>query len=120
MSGFLLYRFITIVAGIMAENRSNTTKRAIHLLSVQGPSEIIVQFINMIQYQIAHYARYGLTSTHPVMELWTKVVCAAWKETESDLFVHVLDTVFRNIFRSQSLQWARELLISLITVCIVY
>lgn len=112
----LFYRFITIVAGIMADNRSNTTKRAMNLLSVQGPSEIILQFTNMIQNQISNYTRYGLTSSHPVMEFWTKVVCVVWKEAESDLFVYVLDAVFRNVFRSQSLQWARELLIRLITV----
>lgn len=107
------------MAGILADGRNNTTKRAINLLTAQGPSEIIVQFTNMIQYQISNYARYGLTSTHPVMDLWAKVVCTVLKETESDLFVYILDTVFRNVFQSQSLQWARELLISLITVGVV-
>lgn len=104
----------------MADNRSNTTKRAMNLLSVQGPSEIILQFTNMIQNQISNYTRYGLTSSHPVMEFWTKVVCVVWKEAESDLFVYVLDAVFRNVFRSQSLQWARELLIRLITVSAIF
>lgn len=91
-----------------------------NLLSVQGPSEIILQFTNMIQYQISNYTQYGLTNTHPIMDLWAKVVCAIWKESESDLFVYVLDTIFRNVFQSQSLQWARELLINLITVSIFY
>lgn len=117
---FLFYRFVSIVAGIMADNRNNTTKRAINFLSVQGPSEIILQFTNMIQIQISNYVRYGLTSPHSVMELWTKVICAVWKEAESDLFVYVLDTVFKNVFRTQSLQWARELLISLINVSVNY
>lgn len=102
----------------MADNRNSTTKRAMNLLSVQGPSEIILQFTSMIQYQISSYVRYGLTSPHPVMKLWTDVVCIIWKEAESDLFVYVLDAVFRNVFRSDSLQWARELLISLITVSV--
>lgn len=87
-----------------------------NLLSVQGPSEIILQFTNMIQYQVSNYARYGLTSPQLVIELWTKVACAVWKESECDLFVYVLDTIFRNVFRSDLLQWARELLISLISV----
>lgn len=116
---YWFFRFITIVAGIMIDNRSNTTKRAMSLLSVQGPSEIIVQFTSMIQYQISNYARYGLTSSQLVMELWTKVMCIIWKEAETDLFVYVLDTVFRNVFHSQTLQWARELLINLITVSVV-
>jgi len=116
---FLLYRFITIVAGIMADNRNSTTKRAMNLLSVQGPSEITLQFTNMIQYQISNYARYGLISPHSVMDLWTKVVCTVWREADSDLFVYVLDTVFRNVFRTQSIQWARELLICLITVSVI-
>lgn len=103
----------------MTDYRSSTTKRAMNLLNVQGPSEIILQFTNMIQYQISNYKRYGLTSTHPIMELWTKAVCTVWKETESDLFVYVLNTIFRNVFQSQSLQWARELLINLITVSVV-
>lgn len=103
----------------MADNRSNTTKRAMNLLSVQGPSEIILQFTSMIQYQISNYTRYGLTSSQLVMELWAKVMCTIWKEAESNLFVYVLDTVFRNVFRSQSLQWARELLINLITVSVI-
>lgn len=102
----------------MTDNRSNTAKRTMNLLSVQGPSEIILQFTNMIQYQISNYTQYGLTNTRPIMNLWTKVVCAIWKESESDLFVYVLDTIFRNVFQSQSLQWARELLINLITVSI--
>lgn len=117
---FLLYRFVSIVAGIMADNRNNTTKRAMNLLSVQGPSEIILQFTNMIQYQISNYARYGLTSPQLVMDLWTDVICVVWKEAESDLFVYVLDTIFKNVFRAQSLQWARELLISLINVSVSY
>lgn len=117
---YLLFRFITIVAGIMADNKNSTTKRAMNLLSVQGPSEITLQFTNMIQYQISNYARYGLLSPHSVMEFWTKVVCTVWKEAESDLFVYVLDTIFKNVFRTQSLQWARELLISLITVSVVF
>lgn len=87
-----------------------------NLLSVHGPSEIILQFTNMIQYQISNYKRYGLTCSYPVMELWSKVVCTVWKETESDLLVYVLNTIFRNVLQSQSLQWARELLINLITV----
>lgn len=102
----------------MADNRNNATKRAISLLTVQGPSEIILQFTNMIQYQISNYARYGITSPHLVMDLWTKAVCAVWREVESECFVYVLDTVFKNVFRSELLQWARELLISLITVSI--
>lgn len=105
--------------GIMTDNRNNTTKRAMNLMSVQRPSEIILQFTNMIQYQITNYARYGLTSPHLVMDLWAKVVCIVWKEAEADLFVYVLDTVFKNVFKTQSLQWARELLISLITVSII-
>lgn len=117
---FLLYRFISIVAGIMADNRNNTTKRAMNLLSVQGPSEIILQFTNMIQCQISNYARYGLTSPQSVMDLWTNVICVVWKEAESDLFVYVLDTIFKNVFRTQSLQWARELLINLINVSVSY
>lgn len=104
------------MAGIIVDNRNNTTKRAMNLLSVQGLSEIILQFTNMIQYQISNYARYGLTSPHLVMDLWTKVVCIVWKEAEADLFVYVLDTVFKNVFRTELLQWARELLISLIAV----
>lgn len=112
------FRFINIVAGIMADNRNNTTKRAMSLLTVQGPNEIILQFTNMIQYQITNYSRYGLTNPHLVMDLWTKAVCAVWKEAESEFFVNVLDTVFKNVFRSESLQWAREFLISLITVSI--
>jgi len=113
---YLSYRFITIVASLIADNRSNTTKRAMNLLSVQEPSEIILQFTSMIQNQISNYTRYGLISPHPVMKLWSDVVCVVWKEAESEFFVYVLDTVFRNVFRSESLQWARELLISLITV----
>lgn len=116
---YLFYRFIIIVTDIMADNRSNTTKRAMNLLSVQGPSEIVLQFTSMIQYQISNYTRYGLTSSQLVMELWAKVMCTIWKEAESNLFVYVLDTVFRNVFRSQSLQWARELLINLITVSVI-
>lgn len=104
----------------MADNRNSTTKRAMNLLSVQGPSEITLQFTNMIQCQISNYARYGLISPHSVMDLWTKVVCTVWREADSDLFVYVLDTVFRNVFRTQSIQWARELLISLITVSFVF
>lgn len=103
----------------MADNRNSSTKRAMNLLSVQGPSEIILQFTNMIQYQISNYTRYGLISPHSVMDFWTKVVCTVWREAESDLFVYVLDTVFRNVFRTQSIQWAREMLISLITVSII-
>lgn len=101
----------------MTDNRSNTTKCAMNLLSVQGPSEIILQFTNMIQYQITNYTRYGLLNSQPVMDIWTKVICTVWREAESDLFVYVLDTIFRNVFRSESLQWAQELLINLITVC---
>ncbi|XP_025411523.1 ectopic P granules protein 5 homolog isoform X2 [Sipha flava] len=108
-------KFINIVAGIMADNRNNTTKRAMSLLTIQGPSEIILQFTNMIQYQISNYVRYGITSPHLVMDLWTKAVCAVWREEESECFVYVLNTVFKNVFRSELLQWARELLISLIT-----
>ncbi|KAE9544479.1 hypothetical protein AGLY_000020 [Aphis glycines] len=108
-------KFITIVAGIMKDNRNSSTKRAMNLLSVQGPSEITLQFTNMIQYQISNYTRYGLISSHSVMDFWTKVVCTVWKEAESDMLVYVLDTVFRNVFRTQSIQWAREMLISLIT-----
>lgn len=103
----------------MADNRNNTTKRAMSLLTVQGPSEIILQFTNMIQYQITNYARYGITSPHLVMDLWTKAVCAVWREAETEFFVYVLDTVFKNVFRSESLQWARELLINLITVIVI-
>lgn len=104
----------------MVDNRNNTTKRAMNLLSIQGPSEIILQFTNMIQNQISNYARYELTSPHPVMKLWADVMCVVWKEAESDLFVYVLDTIFRNVLQSNTLQWARQLLIDLITVSVSY
>lgn len=119
MTIYIFYRFVAIVAGIIVDNRSNTAKRALGLLSVEGHSEIITQFTDMIQYQISNYSRYGLTNAHPVMNLWTKVVCAVWKEAESESLVYVLDVIFRNIFQSQSLQWAREMLISLITVSVI-
>ncbi|XP_050432163.1 ectopic P granules protein 5 homolog [Adelges cooleyi] len=106
-------KFLVIVAGILADNQSNA-KRAMNILTVQGPSEVIVQFNNMIQYQISNYMRYGLMSSHPVLELWTKVVCSIWKTAESDTCVYVLDTIFKNVVHSQSLQWARELLADLI------
>lgn len=105
---------------IMTDNRNNTTKRAMNLISVQGPSEIILQFTNMIQYQISSYVRYGLPSSHLVMDFWAKIVCIVWKESEADLFVYVLDTVFKNVIKTQSLPWARELLISLIAVSIIF
>lgn len=103
----------------MVDNRNNTTKRAMNLLSVQGPSEVILQFTNMIQYQISSYARYGLSSAHPITDLWTKVVFVIWKEADSESFVYVLDAIFRNVFRFQSSQWARELLINLVAVSII-
>ncbi|XP_050538200.1 ectopic P granules protein 5 homolog isoform X2 [Daktulosphaira vitifoliae] len=107
-------KFISIVSGIMADNRSSAN-RAINILSVQGPSEIIVQFNNMIQYQISNFKHYNLLNQQPVVELWTKIICSLWKEAENDTFVYVLDTIFKNIINTQYLPWARELLANLIT-----